>query len=224
MFEILSNLGLEAFEIEKLKNFKSKPGFVLIDDREFAEMGSYFKQFPIFANIVAILSDQNSNYCCIYIDGPMKGMICYLDHEEASLEPKFKNITNLLKTINAAVDAYDFSDLDEKLFDFPLSKNIDDFKERVLIIEQLIASFNTETDDDIKQQIAFSIMALTSIDEIENNIYPFLDDPNMYIQERAIRILGFHKYMPAKEQLINLKTNAKHNGKIAIETVLKALR
>jgi len=153
----------------------------------------------------------------------MKGMICYLSHDEPNLEPKFKDISNFLKAIDENPEAFDFYDLDETSFDFPSSKNPIEFNERKQIIEELKTDFNSENDEDVRQQIAFSIIALSLTDEIQDNIYPFLDDEDMYIQERAIQILGFHKYKPAKQKLIELQSSAMPNGQTAIGIALKKL-
>lgn len=223
MIEKLNKFNLRTSEIEKLKNFNSRDGFVLLDKKEFDEMENYFSQFSIYKNLVAILTDENSNYWCLNIKGPMKEMICYLSHDEPNLEPKFKNISSFINAINKNPNAYDFDDLEETLFDFPNSKNPTEFNERKQIIEELKTNFKSESDEGVKQQIAFSIIAMSLTDEIEENIYPFLDDEDMYIQERAIQIIGFHKYKPAKEKLIELKTSAMTNGQTAIGIALKKM-
>ncbi|WP_223606204.1 HEAT repeat domain-containing protein [Chryseobacterium sp. OSA05B] len=221
MIEKLNKFDLENSEVERLKVFESWDGFMLLDDTEFDEMENYFSQFPVYKNIVALVTDENSNYWCLNVSGSMKGMICYLSHDEPNLEPRFKDISSFLKAIEKNPDAYDFDDLDEASFDFPSSKTLGEFKERKQIIEQLKTDFTSENDDDIKRQIAFSIMALTSAEEVEDNIYPFLTHDDMYIQERAIQILGFHKYKSAKEKLIDLRTTAMPNGITAIGIALK---
>lgn len=223
MIENLNKFDLKKSETEKLKTFESRDGFVLLDNTEFEEMESYFTEFPIYRNLVAILTDENSNYWCINVNGPLKGMICYLSHDEPNLEPKFKDISSFLKAIDENPEAYDFNDLEETSFDFPNSKKETEFSKRKEIIEKLFSEFNSENDEEIRQQIAFSIIALTSTEEIEDNIYPFLDDEDMYVQERAIQILGFHKYKPAKEKLIELKKTAMYNGQTAAGIALKKM-
>ena len=224
MTEQLHKFNVCQYSIEKLKTFKPRCGFVLIDDREFAEMLDYFKQFPIYKDIIPIMTDEQSNYWCVYISGAMKGMVCHLSHDEISLEPRFKNISNLISAVENNAEAHNFYDWEEwenNVFDFPATKDLTEFTERKQIIDQLSLELKTETDEQRIQQLAFSIMALTSIDDIETNIYPFLDDEEMYIQERAIEMLGFHKYKLAKEKLIELETTAMPNGRNAAKIALK---
>lgn len=222
MLEKLNQYNLKASEIETLNTFQSRDGFVLLDEEGFEEMMDYFSQFPVYKNLVPFITDENSNYWCVYINGPMKGMVCYLSHDEPDLAPKFQSVSNLLKVINENDDAYDFYDLTENNFDFP-SKNISEFEHRKMIIEELKEAFGNEADEDIRRQLGFSIIALTVTSEVEKNIYLLLNDEDMYVQEQAIRSLGFHQYQPALEKLNELKTTALTNGRKAIETVLKKL-
>jgi len=223
MIEKLKKFKLNISEKEKLKDFQSRDGFMFLSDEEFDEMENYFSQFSIYKSLAPLLTDENSNYWCIYVDGSMKGMICYLSHDEPNLEPKFKDISSFLKVIKENPETYDFYDLDETLFDFPIAEDPTEFQERKQIIEELKTDFNLENDEDVRMQIAYSIIAMTFPDEIEENIYPFLDDEDMYVQERAIQILGFHKYKPAKEKLIALKNSVMPNGQSAIEIALKKI-
>lgn len=220
MIDKLKEFNISKDEIEKLKNFRSRDGFIILEDNEFNNMQSYFDQFPVYKNITAILTDGNSNYWCVYVDTTMKGMVCYLSHDELNLEPKFRSISNFIDTIENNLDVFDFDDFNENHFEFPATKEIAEFPERSELIEKLFTKLKAEADEDCIQQLAFMIMALSLNDEIETNIYPFLDDENMYIQERAIQLLGFHRYKPAREKLIELKTTAMPNGKYATKLAL----
>ncbi|MBF7090995.1 hypothetical protein IUY40_05535 [Flavobacterium sp. ALJ2] len=220
MIEKFKEFNISEDEIEKLKNFRSRDGFAIIDGNEFNKMQNYFEQFVVYKNIVPILTDNSSNYWCLYVDGALKGMVCYLSHDELNLEPKFRNISNLIDVIDNNPDVFDFDGFGENVFEFPTTKKIVQFSERSEIIVQLLAELKIEKDEDCMQQLAFSIMALSSNNEIEATIYPFVDDEDMYVQERAIELLGFHKYKPARERLIELKTRAMPNGKYAAKLAL----
>jgi hypothetical protein len=224
IIDILRKNAIDGTEIECLKKFKSRDGFILINDQEFNKMENYFKEFPIYKNIVPILTDNNSNYVCLYIKNVMKGLVCYLSHDEINLEPKFRNISNLINTIEKHHDIYDFGEFDENIFDFPAKNDITNFAERKNIIDKLYAELSIEFNNERRQQIAFSIMVLTDIAEIEKNIYRFLEDEDMYVQERAIQLLGFHEYKPAREKLMELAENAMPNGQTAAKMALKKLR
>ena len=223
MIKQLQKFEIHRSDIEKFTTFKSRDGFVIIDDNEFTEMLNYFKQFPVYKNIIPIVTDEQSNYWCLYITCPMKGMVCHLDHDEISLEPKFKNISNFISAIENNNEVYDFYEFDDSVFDFPSTKDFGEFTERKKIIDQLSTDLKRQIDKQQIQQLAFSIMALTSSDEIESNIYPFLESEDMWIQERVIRMLGFHKYKPARGKLTELTTTAMHNGKLAVKNALETI-
>lgn len=222
--EVLHNYGIDHAAIHKLELFESRDGFLLPDENEFKEMLDYLNSFSIYRFLVPIMADGHSNYWCLYVDGPLKNMVCHLSHEEASLEPKFRNISSFIDTVNAHPDSQDYYDLEEHVFDLPNTEFSQQHQDKE-IMEALYQVFVTKTDDDeVRTQTAFCIMALTSPSSIEETIYPFLDDEDMYIQERAIEILGFHRYEPAIGKLTELLTNAHYNGKLAAKVALQKIK
>lgn len=80
-----------------------------------------------------------------------------------------------------------------------------------------------ELDEDKRTQYLFSIMAITPYIQLDE-IIPLLEDSNMWVQERAAEILGFHRYLPAKEKLNWVKEHGQYNGKMAAELALKRIR
>lgn len=46
----------------------------------------------------------------------------------------------------------------------------------------------------------------------------------MYVQERTCEIIGFHRYLPAREKLIEVSINGMHNGKLAAKRALARMR
>ncbi len=223
--EYFSNYEIEKNDLKNLLSYKSRDGFELIEKDDFESMLEYFEQYEIYENLIPILTDNNSNYWCLYFKGKLKGTVCYLSHDEINLEPKFKNITKLINAINQNPDAYDFSELDSQVFDYPKRENEIDLNNREEIVNGLLTEFEQVSISklELKQQLAFSIMALIKSEEIESYIYPFLDNEDMYIQERAINTIGFHKYEPARNKLIELTKKAMVNGKSAAGKALKEL-
>ena len=223
--EHFSKYEIEKNDLKNLLNYESRDGFELIEKDDFESMLEYFEQYEIYENLIPILTDNNSNYWCLYVGGRLKGSVCHLSHDEVNLEPKFKNITKLINTINKNPEAYDFSELDIQVFDYPKRENEIDLDNREEIITELLTELEKvpENKEDLRQQRAFSVMALIKSEEIESYIYPFLDDEDMYIQERAIEVIGFHKYEPARNKLIELTKTAMVNGKSAAGKALKEL-
>ncbi len=218
-----SKFDINKEDLKKLEGFNSRDGFVLVTESDFNDMLEYFKQYAVYDNLIPILTDNNSNYWCLYVNGYLKGMVCYLSHDELSLEPKFIGISELINKIDENPDAYDFDELDTQVFDFPIKNDSININDREIIIDKLKTELISKEQEDVRQKLAYSIMTLTFDSEIESNIYPFLEDEDMYIQERAIQIIGYHKYKPARNKLIELTKTAMTNGKSAAGKALKEL-
>lgn len=222
LIDILTDFGFDKSALTAIENYNSRDGYSLIDNGEYKSITEYFTQYPIYKDIIPIMTDNQSNYICVYKSGVLFGKVCYVSHEEISMEPKFRSIESLITAINQNPDCWEWLDLPEIAFDYPQKRNAPGMQDDKKIISLLWDSLYKETDDEIKVQTAFCIMALTSLENLED-IYLFLDDNDMYIQERAIRIFGFHKYKPAVEKLRELETTAKHNGKLAAKLALKKI-
>lgn len=80
-----------------------------------------------------------------------------------------------------------------------------------------------ELTEEKRAQYLFSIMALTPYTQL-HEILPLLDESDMWVQERAAEILGFHIYVPASEKLNWIKEHGQHNGKMAAELALKRIK
>lgn len=221
--EEFTKYGIDKAIIDKLESFESRDGFAMLDEEDFEKMQDYLKEFPVYQYLVPVLTDGNSNYWCLYVDGPLKNMVCHLSHDELCLEPRFRNISSLIDAINDHCDSYDFYDFEDDFFDFPSRQVSPSYLQDKEIVKELSEIFKGETDDQVRTQTAFSIMALTSPNDIETIIYPFLDDADMYVQARAIKMLGFHKYKPAISKLTEFVTNSKHNGQTAAKVALKKI-
>lgn len=206
--------------IDSLRIYTSRDGFYLIDNSEYHNMMSYFSQFEVYNNLAPFLTDNENNYWCVYTSGVLKNKVCYLSHEEIYLQPVFKNIVSLLDLLNNNPSFYDYHDIPVSKFDYPSNTSNNEDKN---IVKTLLNAFSSEVDETVRQQLAFCIMNLTSLSDIET-IYPFLYDEDMYIQEFAIKLLGYWKYSPAQQILQELQTSALPNGQTAAKAALKNIK
>ena len=221
--ELLTKHGIADSGIDKLEAFESRDGFIILDVIEFQEMQEYFAHFPVYQFLVPFMTDDNSNYWCLYIDGPLKNMICYLSHEELDLAPRFRSLSFFIDALNNHPGSYDMHDF-EGFFDCPSRAVSPSHLPDQEIIGALYNDLAVEADDDQQRtQTAFAIMALASPNAIETIIYPFLEDEDMYVQERAIALIGFHAYKPAVAKLTALATQAQHNGQLAAKIALRKI-
>ena len=221
LIEILKNLRFDKYILSELEKYIPRDGFDFLKLDEYNSMIEHLSQYCVYQNIIPIMTNNNSDYICVYRDDILHGKVCYLNHEETSLEPRFKDIKNLIKAINTNPDCWELMDFPETVFDYP-QKNEAFSEEDRIATSLLYNSFNRESDDEMRTQIAFSIMSLTPPKNLMD-IYSFLDSEDMYIQERAIKVFGFHRYKPVVEKLRDLQITAKHNGKFAAKLALKRI-
>lgn len=115
----LINNGIADAEIKSLKEFKPRDGFEFMDEKEFSEMLAFVRsQEDQMKEIIPFLTDNNSNFLCVFIEGSHKGEVCYLSHDEINLNPIFKSITQLIKAIDAYPEAWDILDIPAEAFDY----------------------------------------------------------------------------------------------------------
>lgn len=112
----LKSYSFNESDVESAENFTSRDGFQWIEEKEFEEMMDYFAEFPEdFENSIPVMTDNQSNYICVYVKGDLKHQVWYLSHDELNTKPRFQNLTELITAINLHSDCWDFSDLADKL-------------------------------------------------------------------------------------------------------------
>lgn len=206
VFDELRKTDIDSKDIEQLEKFygeerfiRGRDGFIAVEDNDFEGMQDFFNDYTLFNDLKVILTDENSNYWCVFVGGARKGMVCHLDHEfQDQQQPRFKNICRLLEVIEQHKEAYDFDELielPENVFDFP-SKTLEDFQGRKQIIEQLYEEIdNLDTEDESYDQSRssriYSIIVLSIASEVETHIKPFLDDEDDYVREFAETAMKF---------------------------------
>ncbi len=188
VIKLFEQLDLNREEIFCLEGFQPRDGFLFLTENEERQMLDLFSEFNVYQHLFPILTDQNSNYWCIYKSGILKGMVCYLSHDELSLEPKFYNIYQLLHVIEQYPELYDYDDLDINMFDFPLINKLEIEQNIQEIKSKLYEYLDSIKDEELIQQISFSIMAILTRHEI-HLFEQFLKSDDLYIVERAREIL-----------------------------------
>ena len=204
VFDELRKADIDSKDIEQLEKFygeerfiRGRDGFIAVEDKDFEGMQDFFNDYTLFNDLKVILTDENSNYWCVFVGGARKGMVCHLDHEfQDQQQPRFKNICRLLEVIEQHKEAYDFDELielPENVFDFPSKE---DFQGRKQIIEQLYQEIdNLDTEDESYDQSRssriYSIIVLSIASEVDTHIKPFLDDEDDYVKEFAETAMKF---------------------------------
>ena len=206
VFDELKKAEINNKDIEQLEKFygeerfiRGRDGFIAVEDEDFEGMQDFFNDYTLFNDLRVILTDENSNYWCVFVAGARKGMVCHLDHEfQDQQQPRFKSISRLLEVIEQHEEAYDFyelKELPENVFDFP-SRTLDDFEGRKEIIEQLYQEIDNlytedESYDQSRSSRIYSIIVLSIASEVETHIKPFLTDEDDYVREFAETAMKF---------------------------------
>src|SRR5439155_16487417 len=66
------------------------------------EMAPFAKDLPAEGCVTCFWTDDNSNYCGIYTDGPLSGWLTCLNHDEPMLTPAFRSVVAFLKRLLAS--------------------------------------------------------------------------------------------------------------------------
>ena len=158
-------------------------GFYSLTDTEFDDMMSVFADDESYQNLIPILTDNESNYWCLYADGTLKGRVCHLGHGGEPICPAYHHLHTLFDVIKGHADAYDFYDLQaDDLLDFPVKA---DFDERAELLARLYDEFCHSTSDELRSHLAFAVLTLCLPQDIDKYITPLLDDEDDNIQYDA---------------------------------------
>ncbi|MGZ7443250.1 HEAT repeat domain-containing protein [Paenibacillus sp. TH7-28] len=215
--EVLAQLN-GHFLLQEEKEFFLR----MLSHDEIAELHQFMSDMDeIFQSMIPVWTDDNSNYVGIYFNGPLSYRVCYLNHEETDLSPAFRSAGSFIAALEQDSN-HDWGDLKK---DYPQDQNNNNELSAVDLesIEQINHMLQTpDLDDDVRCQYIYSVMALTPYNQLDT-LLKFLDDEDMYVQERACDILGYHKYLPAREKLSELLEHGMHNGRLAAKRALARL-
>ncbi|OWR32348.1 SMI1/KNR4 family protein [Saccharibacillus sp. O23] len=166
----------------------------LIDGQEMREMTEALSGIEVFADILPLWTDGNSNYFAVYTGGPLRGRICYLNHEETDNSPIFRSVLSLIRRLENNPQA----DADELQADYPPPREAEsahtesDLKAIRGLRERL---GEPDLEDDVRGQLLMSLMALTPYSCLDT-LLAYLEDEDPYVRERAGVIFKHHQVSP----------------------------
>lgn len=222
------NITLPIALIEELENHKQKQmnqTYLLrfMECDEIMETTEYMSEIEVYRDMIPLWTDDHSNYIGLHFRGACQYRISYISHEETDTSPGFRNISSFI----AALELHPDVGWEEFKKDYPsdTERNRRETEEDLNAIDELkhLIRDNESIDDDLRCQYIYSIMALTPNSGLDSLI-PYLDDEDMYVQERACEIMGFHRYIPAREKLLEVSLSGMPNGKSAAKRALARIR
>ena len=208
--------------VEKLEEYNTKRDndsiYEVFNENEMIEILDYILGIECFKGICPILTDNNSNYIGYYYAGPLKGKICFLNHEETDLSPGFRSINKLIEELLSKPDCEWF----DLLLDYPEKcdnglNSIED-QETIKLIRKEIET--NSFGEDYKQQLYYALISMIPFSNSEE-LYEYLKSDDMYMQEKAVEVLRKRRYKQAAKKLFDIAKNGMQNGKISAICALK---
>ena len=181
-----------------------------------ASIRSLGDRLPAFGRIGWLWTDDNSNYCGIYIDGPLKNWLRVLDHEDQMLAPAFRSISSFTaRLLNEARKPDEQSlacDLPSLERDIPeLIPHSESEAYDMLLASKFMEQYRGATDEGMRRLFAFCSICLTPFERTED-VLSFFQDPDMWTPEAAVRLLEARQWTSCVEQLEILARDGRPNG------------
>ncbi len=193
-----------------------------LSTEEITEMISVLQGMTGFEELLPLWTNDHSDYIGVYASRILRGKVCHISHEETDLSPGFRSVETFL----TAVQQYPEQDWEELTKDYPTGQELsqqEEVEDIQCLSGLLLQIEREETDEEERCMLLHSVMALTPISRLDS-LLPYLDDEDMYVQERACDVLGHHRYEPAKEKLEVVAKQGTHNGKSAAARALSRIR
>jgi hypothetical protein len=181
----------------------------------------------------AFWSDDSSNYVGLYLTGPLRGYACFLKHEESNdIAPGYHSVVSFLQaSMQAAEHGLGWFEMQTE---YPVcdrntaASYIAEDSKVLQSLHGLLNAGQTAMDNSLPdsesrgnwqerlelEHYAFCIMALLPF-EHTSTLYDFVQNKDMYIQERACEILGCRRDENAISLLAEVATHGTHNGQLA---------
>jgi hypothetical protein len=165
-------------------------------------------------------TDDQGNYAAVFISGPLTGRPCFLDHEEVDHTPVYPDLESFHAALLAAAAAgQDWSEMLRSRNDVPSGRSSQDEAELALAlrhVEQAAAAKDARK----RKSLLFKALELFPVADTER-ILPYLQDDDMWVQERACQLLARRHYVPAIPALAELARHGRQNARIAAMTALR---
>jgi len=166
-------------------------------------------------------TDYNSNYAGIYIDGSLKGKMCWLNNEGFDPSTRFRSVQRFyavgLEIAAQNTDDEYFLGWNNMPMDFPkrYSDPAYDQEDEALagiLLQHLATLLEAAKHEQEHRYQAFNVINLLPLHAREK-LLPFVYDKDMWVQAHAIRLLGMRKDVNAVPLLAEMAINAQHFGK-----------
>ncbi|HWB08560.1 MAG TPA: hypothetical protein VG826_05025 [Pirellulales bacterium] len=180
--------------------------------------------FPTVGEVLWLWTDDNSNYCGIYIDGLLSGWLCVLDHEEPMLTPAFRSVASFVRQLWSETAREDGKhgacDIPRLLREIPQTAADPKNREKDWELSRLfLQRYRGSDDEDLRRLFAFCSICLTPLEDTERAKL-FFTDPDTWTPEAAVRLLELRHWRGAVDELETLAREGTPNGDSAAMRLL----
>ncbi|MBY0117961.1 MULTISPECIES: HEAT repeat domain-containing protein [Paenibacillus] len=214
---------VEELEVHLQKQKDYKFFLRLMQRDEIVESLDDMAGIEVYHNMIPLWTDDHSNYIGLHVEGACQYRISYISHEETDIAPAYRSAGSFIREL----ERNPHQDWDELKKDYPsdIELSRDQMNEDLSCIHELndVIESDPRLNEDVRCQYIYCIMALTPQSHLDS-LMKYIDDEDMYVQERACQIMGFHRYTPAREKLVEVSKKGMHNGKLAAKRALAKMR
>jgi hypothetical protein len=165
-------------------------------------------------------TDDNSNYAGVFMSGQLAGRVFKIDHEEPSPEPCWRSVASFY---DALLDGRDAGlDWCELATDYPRPATDREPADDALA-SRLFALHREQPSAAVGQRAVYQALALSSAATHEAQVVSLLQSNDMWIQERAVQILGHWCLETTIPDIVDVVRNGQHNGRTAGIAALKRI-
>lgn len=161
-------------------------------------------------------TDDQSNYAGVFLSGPLVHRVFLLDHDDPELTPRFFDVRSFTRYLLDHPEDV----IDRDGYDYPAIEVLGPTAAEDRRLGRDFLREHTERRQD--QRTAFLALALLPPEDTHLAL-PLLDSPDMWIQERACRLLGVRRHRAAIPRLVEVARSGLHNGRIAAIIALKRM-
>lgn len=226
------SISLPSQWIEPLDRHRSQLAMLLPNEcnirfmelGEIQEMLTFTSQIEVFHDILLLWTDDESNYIGVFYKGPLSYRICAVRHEETDISPMFCDLSSFLMQWEQRPSAM----WSEWRRDYPATLEYSVAEKQMQLDVECIIELQSrlqqmDIDDDLRCQWLYCIMALTPAQQL-HTLYQYVQDEDMYVQERACEILGYHRDEQALEWLADVVRIGSPNGKTAAKQAIARIK
>ena len=182
---------------------------------EAREMLADYEHVASAGEFIALWTDDNGNYVGAYVNGPLRGWLFVLDHDQPDLSPAYRSVRSFLTHLIDSMrpdrrrPPCDACTIPEEL---PVTEDAEEhLDDDWALCEYFIAAMATDTEEKVRQLNAFTGLRLLPVSGTGRCV-AFLSDPDEWIARRAVELIEKRKYEATIPQLGDLVERAEGAG------------